>query len=65
MLVEREVGDQPFQPAILFLKLPESAQLAHTEVDILFLPGIERLLGNPELPAQVTEGVLPSACRRA
>jgi hypothetical protein len=29
MLVEREVGEQLFQPVVFFFELPESLQLAH------------------------------------
>ena len=55
MLVEREIGDQPFQPVVFFLELPESAQFTHAQVRVL-LPGVERGVTHPELPAGVADG---------
>lgn len=56
VLVEREVGDEPFQPAVFFLQLPETSQLAHTQMRVLLLPGVERGVTHPELPAKVADG---------
>ena len=56
MLVEREIGYQPFEPGILLFHLPQPTQFAHAQVRVLLLPGIEGLLSDPELPAQVTDG---------
>src|SRR5262249_35454713 len=56
VLMEREVRYRPRQPAVSFLQLPQAPEFTHPEVGVLFLPGIERLLGDPELPAQVTNG---------
>ena len=55
MLVEREVSDEPFEPAIFFFHLPEAPQLAHAEVRVLLLPGLERGVTHPELPTEVAD----------
>ncbi len=55
MLVEREVRDEPFEPAIFFFHLPEPPQLAHAEVRVLLLPGVEGRVTHPELPAEVAD----------
>ena len=55
VLVEREVGDEPFQSAVFFLQLPEAPQLAHAQVRVLLLPGVERGVTHPELPAEVAD----------
>jgi hypothetical protein len=55
MLVKREVRHQPFQPAIFFLHLPEAPQLAHAEVRILLLPGVEGGVTHSELSAEVAD----------
>jgi len=55
VLVEREVGDQPFQPAVFFLQPPEEAQLAHAHVDVHLFPRIERGVTPPELPAEFAD----------
>src|SRR2546425_1333060 len=55
MLVEREVSDEPFEPAIFFLHLPEAPQLAHAEVRVLLLPGVEGGVTHPELSAEVAD----------
>ena len=54
-LVERKVGDEPFQPPILLLQLPEPAQFTHAQVSVLLLPGVERGVTHPELPAEVAD----------
>ena len=55
MLVEREVRHQPFQPAVFFFHLSEAPQLAHAEVRVLFLPGLEGGVTHPELSAEVAD----------
>jgi hypothetical protein len=55
VLVEREVGDEPFQPPILLLQLPEPTQFAHPQVSVLLLPGVKRGVTHPELPAEVVD----------
>ena len=65
MLVEREVGNEPFQSAVSFLQLPESTQLTHAQIGVFFLPGIEGGVTHPELPAQVADRGEDSACRIA
>ena len=36
VLVEREIGDEPFEPMVFLLELPESSQLAHPQVAYFF-----------------------------
>src|SRR5215467_4998240 len=55
VLVEREIGDEPFEPMVFLLELPESSQLAHPQVGILLLPRIERRLAHAQLPADVPD----------
>jgi len=55
MLVEREVSDQPLQPAVLFFEQPEPPQFAHAQMHVLLLPGVERGVTHPELPAEVAD----------
>lgn len=56
MLVEREVGHQPFQPAVFFFYLPQAAEFAHAEVRVLLFPGVEGRITHPELSAEVADG---------
>ena len=56
MLVEREVGDQPFEPGVLLLHLPQSEQFTYAEMGVLLFPGIEGGVTDPELPAEITDG---------
>jgi hypothetical protein len=65
VLVKREVGDEPFQPAVFFFQLPEPPQFDHPQVGVLFLPRIERGVTDSQLSAKVLTGVPPSAWRRA
>ena len=32
MLVEREIGDEPFQPAVPLFHLPQAAEFAHAQL---------------------------------
>ena len=50
MLVEREIGYQPFEPGILLFHLPQPTQFAQAQVRVFLLPGIEGLFSDPELP---------------
>ena len=56
MFVEREVGHEPFQPAVFFFDLPQAAEFAHAEVRVLLLPGIDGGVTHPELSAQIADG---------
>ncbi len=56
MLVEGEIGHEPFEPGVLFFHLPQPTQFAHTEVCILLFPGVEGLLGDAELPTDIPDG---------
>jgi uncharacterized protein (DUF1330 family) len=55
VLVEREIGDEPLQPIVLVLELPQAAQLTHAQVRVLFLPGVEGGFANPELAAHIAD----------
>ena len=65
VLIEREIGDEPFQSTVFFFQLPEPPQFAHPQMGVLLLPGVERGVTHPELPAEVADGVPASACRIA
>jgi len=52
VLVEREIGDQPFQPTVFFFQLSELAQFTHAQVRVLF-PGVECGVTRSELLAEV------------
>jgi hypothetical protein len=54
--VEREVSDQPFQPAVFFFELPEPPQLAHAQMGLRLFPGVDCGVTHPKLPAEVTDG---------
>ena len=56
VLVEREIGHQPLQSAVFFLQLPEPPQLAHAQVGVFLLPGVEGGITDPELSAEVADG---------
>ena len=45
--------DQPLQPAVFFL---QPTEFADAEVDLLLFPGVQGLLGDAELPADITDG---------
>src|SRR5215470_9728991 len=55
VFVERELGDEPFEPMAILLELPESSQLAHPQAGILLLPRIERHLAHAQLPADIPD----------
>jgi hypothetical protein len=55
MLIEREVSDEPFEPTLFFFHLSEAPQLAHAEVRVLLLPGVEGGVTHPELSAEVAD----------
>jgi hypothetical protein len=56
VLAERGIGDEPFQPAVFFFELPEPLQFAHPQMGVFFLPGVERGVTHPQLPAEVADG---------
>ena len=49
VLVERDVGDHPFQLAVFFLQVSEPPQFVHTQVRVLLVPGIARGVTHPKL----------------
>src|SRR5215470_18056776 len=55
VFVEREVGDQTLQSGVFVLELPQAAELAHAQMRVLLLPGVERRLAHAELPAHVAD----------
>jgi hypothetical protein len=56
VLVEGEIGHQPFEPGVLLFHLPQSTQFAHAEVGVLLFPGVEGLLSDAELPTDIPDG---------
>ena len=56
VLVEGEIGDPLFQPAILILHLPQPAELTDTQVGVFLFPEVERRLADAELARDVTSG---------
>src|SRR6185312_5489090 len=55
MLVERQVGDQGFQLAILFAQLSKLAQLVQGKPSVFPLPAVKRLLGHAHFPANIAD----------
>jgi len=55
VLVEREVGDEPFQATLFLLQLTEAPQFTHAEMGVLLFPGAEGGVTAPELPAEVAD----------
>ena len=53
MLIEREVGHQSLQPAVLFFELVQPPKFRDAEVGILLFPGVEGLLRDAVLPAEI------------
>lgn len=53
VFVQREIGHQAFQPPILVLQLPHTAEFAHPQMREFLLPLVERRLADPQLPADV------------
>ena len=54
VLVESEVRHEPLQPSVLLLELPQSPQLTHTQVRVLFLPHVKRRFAHAELPTNIS-----------
>ncbi len=63
VLVEREVRDEPFQPAVFFLQLTEAPQLTHAQVGVLLFPGVEGGSLTPSCRHRSPMGV-PASARR-
>jgi hypothetical protein len=59
VLVEREVGHEPFSSAVFFLQLSEPPQFAHAQMGVVLLPGIEGRVTDAELPTEITDFDLP------
>ena len=56
MLVEGEIGHQPFEPGVLLFHLPQPTPFAHTEVRVFLFPRVEGLLGDAELSTDIPDG---------
>ena len=56
VLVEREVGHEPFSSAVFFLQLSVPPQFAHAQMGVVLLPGIEGRVTDAELPTEITDG---------
>jgi hypothetical protein len=61
-LVQRQLGNQPLQPRILFLELFALPDLIRLQPLVLFLPAIQRLLGDPTWRISSATGTPTSAC---
>ena len=55
MRAEREVGDEPFEPAVFQFYLTQPPQFAHAEMGVLLFSGVAGGLNHPELPAQIAD----------
>ena len=53
MLIEREVGDQPFQPVVFVLERSQLPQLADAQVGVFLLPNVQGGFADLELPADI------------
>src|SRR5215471_18180717 len=53
MAIEREVGDQPLEFAILLAQLPQLAQLAQAQARVFLLPDVKGRLADAILAANV------------
>lgn len=63
MLVEEEVHHQLLEASVLHFNQPQPAELAHAEMRVLLLPGVDGLRGDAELSAQIADRGALSACR--
>jgi RHS repeat-associated protein len=55
-LIERQVGDEPFQLRVFVPQLLQLPRLAGQHPAVLFLPAIERLLGHTDLATDIADG---------
>src|SRR5262249_48342149 len=53
VLVEREIGDQAFQPGVFILELPDPPYFVHAEMPVALLPDVERGLTDAELATHI------------
>jgi hypothetical protein len=51
--VQREIGDQAFELAILFAQLPQLTQFVQGQAAVLFLPDLERGFADAVLAANI------------
>jgi hypothetical protein len=59
VLIEREVGDEPLQSTVFLFHLSEPPQFTHALMGVLLFPGVEGLLGDPELATEVAATGVP------
>ena len=55
VLVEREVGHQPFEAGVFLFQLPQSAEFTHAEKGIRLFARVGGLFGSPELPTDLPD----------
>jgi hypothetical protein len=65
MRIEREVSDQPFQPTVFFLRLPQAPRLARAQMGLFIHPGVEGRVTHPKLPTEIATGMPAFAYRIA
>jgi hypothetical protein len=65
VLVEREIGNQPFQTVVFVLKLAQAAQLRDAQVAVLLLPDVEGGLADRICRQTSATGRPPSTSRNA
>jgi len=53
VVVEREIGHEPFHRAAFFFPLPQPAKFAHAQMRVRLVPGGDDGLADGELPAEV------------
>jgi len=61
MTIEREVGDQPLEFAVLVAQLPQLAQFTQSQAGVFLLPDVKRGLADAVLAANL---VHPGAALR-
>jgi hypothetical protein len=53
LVIQREIRDQPLEPAVLVLELPEPAEVTDLQAAVPRLPTVERLFADSMTPAEV------------
>jgi hypothetical protein len=55
VFVERKIGHEPFQPAVLFFCLPQLAEFAHAQMRVLLFLDVEGRVTDTELSAEIAD----------
>ena len=56
VFIQAEVSDHLLELPILFFELPKFSQIAGKHSEVFFLPAIEGIFGNPNLPTNFGNG---------